>query len=145
MIKVELARVHGDYGFEVKDMYGQSVKIDNSPDHGGDNFGVRPMQLVLMALAGCSGMDVISILKKQRQHITDYKTIVHGEREAGVEPSVWKHVELEFIIYGDVEEGKAQRAVELSINKYCSVAETLRKAGAEIKWTVKVEKAEAVQ
>ena len=88
MIKVELARVHGDYGFEVKDMYGQSVKIDNSPEHGGDNFGVRPMQMLLMALAGCSGMDVISILKKQRQNVTDYKTIVRGEREAGVEPSI---------------------------------------------------------
>ncbi|MBV9962473.1 MAG: OsmC family protein [Parafilimonas sp.] len=140
MIKVELERVHGDYGFEVKDAYGQSVKIDNSPEHGGDGFGVRPMQMLLMSLAGCSGMDVISILKKQRQNVTDYKTIVRGEREADAEPSVWKHVELEFIIYGDVEEGKAQRAVELSINKYCSVAETLRRAGAEIKWSVKVEK-----
>jgi putative redox protein len=140
MITVELNQVHGDYGFEVKDEYGQSVKIDNSPEHGGDNFGVRPMQMVLMALAGCSGMDVISILKKQRQNVTDYKTIVRGEREAGVEPSVWKKVELEFIIYGDVDESKAQRAVELSINKYCSVAETLRRAGADIKWSVKVEK-----
>ncbi len=143
MIKVELTRVHGDYGFEVKDAYGQSVKIDNSPEHGGDHFGVRPMQMLLMSLAGCSGMDVISILKKQRQNVTDYKTIVQGEREHGVEPSVWKYVELEFIIYGDVEEGKAQRAVELSINKYCSVAETLRRAGAEIKWSVKVVKTEA--
>ena len=140
MITVELNRVHGDYGFVAKDEYGQSVKIDNSPEHGGDNFGVRPMQMVLMALAGCSGMDVISILKKQRQSVTDYKTIVRGEREAGVEPSVWKKVELEFIIYGDVDESKAQRAVELSINKYCSVAETLRRAGADIKWSVKVEK-----
>ncbi len=145
MIKVELTRVHGDYGFEVKDAYGQSVKIDNSPEHGGDGFGVRPMQMLLMSLAGCSGMDVISILKKQRQNVTDYKTIVQGEREHGVEPSVWKYVELEFIIYGDVEEGKAQRAVELSINKYCSVAETLRRAGAEIKWSVKVEKPEVAQ
>lgn len=140
MVTIELNRVHGDYGFEVKDAYGQSVKIDNSPEHGGDNFGVRPMQLVLMALAGCSGMDVISILKKQRQNVTDYKTIVHGEREAGVEPSVWKKVEMEFIIYGNVDESKAERAVELSINKYCSVAETLRRAGADIKWSVKVEK-----
>ncbi len=140
MNKVELVRVHGDYGFEVKDAYGHSVKIDNSPDHGGDNFGVRPMQLLLMGLAGCSGMDVISILKKQRQKIIDYKTIVRGEREAGVEPSLWKFIELEFIIYGDVEENKAQRAVELSVNKYCSVAATLMKAGATIKWNVKVEK-----
>ncbi len=145
MIKVELTRVHGDYGFEVKDLSGQSIKIDNSPDHGGDNFGVRPMQLLLMALAGCSGMDVISILKKQRQTITDYKTIVYGEREAGVEPSLWKHIELEFIINGDVDESKAQRAVELSINKYCSVAETLRKAGATIKWSVKINEAEVAQ
>jgi putative redox protein len=140
MVKIELSRVHGDYGFEVKDAHGQSVKIDNSPEHGGDNFGVRPMQMLLMSLAGCSGMDVISILKKQRQNVTDYKTIVQGEREQGVEPSVWKYVELEFIIYGDVEESKAQRAVELSINKYCSVAETLRRAGAEINWSVKVER-----
>ena len=141
MITVELNRVHGDYGFEVKDACGQSVKIDNSPEHGGEGFGVRPMQMLLMGLAGCSGMDVISILKKQRQNVVDYKTIVRGEREANVEPSVWKKVELEFIIYGDVDEAKAQRAVELSINKYCSVAETLRRAGAEIKWSVKVEKA----
>ena len=138
MITVELERVHGDYGFEVKDMFGQSVKIDNSPEHGGDNFGVRPMQLLLMALAGCSGMDVISILKKQRQIVTGYKTIVHSEREAGVVPSLWKFIELEFIITGDVNEDKAKRAVELSVNKYCSVAETLRKAGATIKWNVKV-------
>lgn len=138
MITVELARVHGDYGFEVTDAYGHSVKIDNSPDHGGDNFGVRPMQLLLMGLAGCSGMDVISILKKQKQNVSGYKTIVHGERESGKEPSLWKSIELEFIIYGDVEEGKAQRAIELSINKYCSVAATLMKAGAEIKWSVKI-------
>lgn len=140
MIKVELARVHGDYGFEVTNDSGQLVKIDNSPDHGGDNFGVRPMQLLLMALAGCSGMDVISILKKQKQNIKDYKTIVRGERESGVEPSLWKFIELEFIISGDVDESKAQRAVELSINKYCSVAATLVKAGAKIKWSVKIEK-----
>ena len=140
MNTVELTRVHGDYGFEVKDAYGQSVRIDNSPEHGGDNFGVRPMQLLLMGLAGCSGMDVISILKKQKQTVTDYKTIVHGEREHDKEPSLWKHIELEFIIYGDVDESKAQRAVELSVTKYCSVAATLMKAGAEIKWSVKVEK-----
>ncbi|MFT4152609.1 OsmC family protein [Parafilimonas sp.] len=138
MITVELNRVHGDYGFEVTDESGKTVHIDNSPEHGGDNFGVRPMQMVLMALAGCSGMDVISILKKQRQNVAGYKTIVKGEREPGVEPSVWKKAELEFIIYGDVDEGKAQRAVELSINKYCSVAETLRRAGADITWSVSV-------
>ena len=138
MIKVDLERVHGDFGFAVTDIPGHTVNIDNSPEHGGDNFGVRPMQLLLMALAGCSGMDVISILKKQRQDVTDYKTIVRGEREAGVEPSLWKFIELEFHISGNVDEDKAKRAVELSVNKYCSVATTLMKAGATIKWTVNI-------
>jgi len=140
MIQVELNRVHGDYGFEVTDMHGHAVRIDNSPDHGGDNFGVRPMQILLMGLAGCSGMDIISILKKQRQDVKDYKTIVRGEREAGVEPSLWKYIEMEFIISGDVDESKAQRAAELSVNKYCSVAATLMKAGATLRWTVTINK-----
>jgi putative redox protein len=83
-------------------------------------------------------MDVISILKKQRQDVRDYKTIVRGEREAGVEPSLWKFIELEFHISGNVDEDKAKRAVELSVNKYCSVAATLMKAGATIKWTVNI-------
>jgi len=140
MIQVELNRVHGEYGFEVKDAYGHTVHIDNSPDHGGDNFGVRPMQILLMGLAGCSGMDVISILNKQRQVVKDYKTIVRGVREAGVEPSVWKDIEMEFIITGDVDETKAKRAIELSVNKYCSVAATLMRAGATIRWTVTINK-----
>ena len=140
MIQVELERVHGDFGFKVTDMHGHSVNIDNSPEHGGDNFGVRPMQMLLMGLAGCSGIDVISILKKQRQVVKGYKTIVRGQREAGVEPSLWKFIELEFIITGEVEEEKAKRAVELSVNKYCSVAATLLKAGATIQWTIKINK-----
>ena len=140
MIQVELERVHGDFGFKVTDMHGHSVNIDNSPEHGGDNFGVRPMQMLLMGLAGCSGIDVISILKKQRQVVKGYKTIVRGQREAGVEPSLWKFIELEFIITGEVEEEKAKRAVQLSVNKYCSVAATLLKAGATIQWTIKINK-----
>jgi putative redox protein len=140
MIKVELSRVQGDYGFEVKDAYGHTVKIDNSPEHGGQNFGVRPMQLLLMSLAGCSGFDVISILKKQRQEVKDYKMIVKGERESGVEPSLWKNVFVEFHVYGNVDEDKAKRAAELSMNKYCSVTETLRRAGAHLQWSVFVHK-----
>jgi putative redox protein len=140
MIKVELSRVQGDYGFEVKDAYGHTVKIDNSPEHGGQNFGVRPMQLLLMSLAGCSGLDVISILKKQRQEVKDYKMIVNGERESGVEPSLWKNVFVEFHVYGNVDEDKAKRAAQLSMNKYCSVTETLRRAGAHLQWSVFVHK-----
>ena len=68
--------------------------------------------------------------------------VVNGEREAGKEPSLWEDVDIEFHIYGNVDEDKAVRAAELSINKYCSVAATLAKAGADIKWKVIVHPAE---
>jgi len=97
---------------------------------------VRPMQMLLMGLAGCSAIDVISILKKQRQDVKDYKMIVNGDREAGKEPSLWQDINVEFHLYGNIDEDKAIKAAELSIGKYCSVAATLQKAGAEIKWRV---------
>ncbi len=138
MITIELERVNGDYGFAAKDTLGHTVNIDTSPETGGENFGARPMQLLLMALAGCSGIDVISILKKQRQDVKGYKMVVKGERESGKEPSLWKDIWVEFNIYGNVDVDKANRAAELSMDKYCSVAATLRGAGANIQWTVTV-------
>jgi putative redox protein len=141
MPKIELARVKGDFGFEAKDEQGHVVRMDSSPESGGWDFGVRPMQMLLMGLAGCSAIDVITILKKQRQDVKDYKMVVNGDREAGVEPSLWKEVSIEFHLYGKVDEDKAIKAAELSINKYCSVAATLVKAGAQIKWKVFVHSA----
>ena len=136
MVRIELARVQNDYGFEATDAYGHKVQMDTSPESGGHNFGVRPMQMLLMGVAGCSAIDVISILKKQRQDVKDYKMVVKGEREAGKEPSLWQDIEVEFHIYGEVDEDKAKRAAELSIDKYCSVAATLKQAGTKVKWTV---------
>jgi putative redox protein len=138
MIKIELERKEGDYGFEAKDAFGHSIHIDTSPEGGGSNFGARPMQLLLMGLGGCSGIDIVSILKKQRQKITGFSMKIEGEREAGKEPSLWKTVKIVFELTGEIDPGKAARACELSMNKYCSVAETLRRAGGDLKWEVKV-------
>lgn len=140
MNTIEFMRVQGNYGLEAKDENGNIVHIDNSQDHGGENFGVRPMQLLLMGLGGCSAMDVISILNKQRQEIKAYKMIVKGEREEGKIPTLWKSAIIEFHLYGNIDEQKAQRAVDLSMNKYCSVSETLRRSGTELKWEVFVNK-----
>ena len=140
MITIELSREQLDYGFVATDAYHHTVKMDTSPETGGKNFGVRPMQLMLMALAGCSAIDVISILNKQRQTITDYTMKVHGEREHGKEPSLWKTIAMEFHLWGEIDEVKAQRAADLSVQKYCSVAATLRAAGAVISWKVVVNK-----
>ncbi|HEY5326600.1 MAG TPA: OsmC family protein [Mucilaginibacter sp.] len=136
MSKIELLRVKGDFGFEATDENGHVVKMDSSPESGGWDFGVRPMQMLLMGLAGCSAIDVITILKKQRQKVGDYKMIINGEREKGVEPSLWRDINIEFHLYGNIDEDKAAKAVELSIDKYCSVAATLKKAGATVKWKV---------
>lgn len=136
MATINLTRLHGDFGFEAKDENGHSVRMDSSPESGGENFGVRPMQMLLMGLAGCSGIDVISILKKQRLLVTDFKMKVVGEREKGKEPSLWEDVALEFHIYGEVGQDKAERAVELSVNKYCSVAATLAGSGTKLAYTV---------
>jgi putative redox protein len=83
-------------------------------------------------------VDVVKILQKQRQQITSLKIEVDGEREEGKEPSLWKEVRLRFILDGNVDPAKAFRAAELSMNKYCSVAETLRRAGASIQFVVEV-------
>ena len=136
MPKIELSRVSGDFGFEAKDEYGHIVKMDSNPQSGGLDFGVRPMQMLLMGLGGCSAIDVISILKKQRQEVRDYKMVINGDREPNVEPSLWKDVDIEFHLYGNIDPDKAQKAADLSVNKYCSVAATLVAAGAEIKYKV---------
>ena len=132
MPSIELSRVNGEYGFEAKDENGHIVKMDSSPESGGLNFGVRPMQMLLMGLGGCSAIDVIMILKKQRQTVRDYKMIIKGDREVGKEPSLWKNIVLEFHIFGEVDIDKAKKAIDLSLQKYCSVAATLVGSGTTI-------------
>ena len=138
MINIELNRVQGDFGFEARDANGHMVRMDSSPESGGENFGVRPMQMLLMGLGGCSGIDIVSILKKQRQQIDGFKMHIEGEREPGKEPSLWKTANIIFELTGKIDIEKAKRACELSMDKYCSVAATLKGAGCEIKWEVRV-------
>ena len=138
MIKVEIDRVAGDFGFEARDANGHVVRIDTSPETGGNNFGVRPMQMLLMGLGGCSGIDIVSILKKQRQPIEGFHMTIEGEREQGKEPSLWEDITIIFELSGAIDPAKARRACELSMEKYCSVAETLRKAGCNLKWDMKI-------
>ena len=138
MIRIELERKDGDFGFEAKDANGHIVRLDSSPETGGNNFGVRPMQILLMGLGGCSGIDIISILKKQRQQVDGFNMVIEGEREKGVEPSLWTNVNIIFEIKGQVDMEKAKRACELSMDKYCSIAETLKRAGTKLSWEVKV-------
>lgn len=138
MALITATNTHGDYGLTLIDGTGNNMQIDIPVDHGGTGKGMRPMQTVLAALIGCSSVDVVSILKKQRQEFTSFKMEVDGNREENKEPSLWQNVHLTFLLQGNLDAGKVWRAAELSINKYCSVAETLRKAGALITFNVLV-------
>jgi putative redox protein len=138
MNKIEVERVNDDFGFEAKDTHGHVVKIDTSLETGGKNFGARPMQMLLMALGGCSGIDIVSILKKQRQTVEGFHMEINGEREQGPDATLWKTVHIVFVLKGNIDEDKAKKACALSIEKYCSVAATLRKAGCKITWEARV-------
>ena len=140
MATIEINRAAGDFGFEAKDANGHTIKLDTSDETGGMNFGFRPMQSLLAALGGCSGIDIVSILKKQRLTIEGFSMKIQGQREKGKEPSLWESVHIDFELKGNLAQEKAERACALSINKYCSVAETLRRSGTKITWDVIVNK-----
>ena len=137
-IEVNLKRIKGDFGFEGTDANGHTVRMDTSNETGGVDFGVRPMQMVLMGLGGCSAIDIVMILKKQRQEVKDFSIKIEGEREKGKEPSLWENVKIIFTLTGNIDKEKADRACELSMKKYCSVSETLRRGGTNLTWEVVV-------
>ena len=138
MARITLDRKNGDFGFEAKDAGGHTVRMDSSPETGGVDFGVRPMQMLLMGLGGCSGIDIISILNKQRQKVTGFSMTIDGERETGKEPALWQDVHVVIDLKGEIDPDKAKKACELSMDKYCSVAATLKEAHCHITWEVKV-------
>ena len=138
MIRIELQRTCGNYSFTARDSMGHVLQTDSSKENGGDDNGFRPMQLMLVALGSCSAIDMVSILQKQKQIISNLKIIIEGEREQDVIPSLWKNIQVHFELSGNLNLDKAKRAAELSIEKYCSVAETLRRGGTIISHTLKI-------
>lgn len=107
---------------------GNSVIMDAGPNDGGHDSGFRPMQMLLAAMGGCSAIDLISILRKQREPLEDVTITVTGERQSGVVPALYTEVHAHFKLYGNINPEKAQRAVDLAVDKYCSVAKTLEKS-----------------
>jgi putative redox protein len=138
MIEINLTRVNAEFGFEATDANGHSVTMDTSPETGGFNFGFRPMQLLLVGLGGCSGIDIGTILKKQRQVVEGFSMKIQGERQKGKEITLWESVHIFFELKGNIDPEKAYRACELAMKKYCSVAETLRLSGTAITWEVNI-------
>lgn len=127
MTKIELRRVDSDYQMEARNESGNTILMDGSLKIGGHEAAMRPMEVLLASMGGCSAIDVISILKKKRQPVEDIHIRLEGEREQGVEPSLYRKIHAHFILKGNIDEAAARQAVELSMDKYCSVAKTLEK------------------
>jgi putative redox protein len=138
MVHVEVTRVQDDFGFEGTDDHGHRVAMDSNPESGGHNSGFRPMQMLLVALGSCSGIDIVSILKKQRQSVGEFRISIDGERATGKEATLWTQIRIVFELKGNIDPEKAQRACALSIDKYCSVAATLKAAGCRIQWECRI-------
>lgn len=116
---------------------GHAIVMDSAPSAGGRNTGVRPSELLLIGLGGCSGMDIISILKKKRQDVTGLSISVMGDSAADY-PKKFTDITIEFSVRGrNISEQAVQRAIELSMNKYCSVKATLE-GSAKISYSYRI-------
>ncbi len=116
---------------------GNSIRMDGSESIGGENLAARPMQVVLMALAGCTSIDVLSILRKMKQDVVDYDVEVTAEREEGKVPSLFTNIHIKYLLQGELDNEKVEKAITLSAEKYCSVTKLLEKT-AKITWSFSI-------
>ncbi len=126
-MKITLKRLDDAFHLEAVNEDGCKIETDGAPKIGGSNKGMRPMQLLLAAAGSCSSIDIILILKKQKQNLKDLEVEVTAEREQGKVPSLFSDIHIHFKFFGDVLNAKAKRAVDLSVEKYCSVVKILEK------------------
>ncbi len=124
-MNVKLERV-GPAAFRAVAGSGGELIVDGSPEIGGEGRGMRPMELLLSAIASCSAMDVVHILRKQREPLTELEVHCEAERKDAT-PAPFTKVQLRFVAHGGVNAHKLERAVKLSVEKYCSVVESLNK------------------
>lgn len=125
--KFATARFVGGMAFQARSGSGHEVTMDVSEADGGQNAGFSPMELPLVALLGCTGMDIVPILRKMRQDMTDYEMSAHGTR-AETHPHVFVTIDVEHIVTGNnLAADSVRRAVELSATRYCSVSGMLQR------------------
>ncbi len=131
----------GDAKFVGQSGSGHEIVMDGPPDHGGKNQGPRPMEMLLLGLGACTSFDVMSILQKSRQDVTDCYAEIEAERADAV-PSVFTHIKIHFVVSGNqLKESQVKRAVSLSAEKYCSASIMLEKGGVNIDHSYEIKSA----
>ena len=113
------------------------VPMDSGPDFGGDSSATKPMELLLLGLGGCTGMDIVPLLQKMRQDVTAVELNITAERSEE-HPKVYTKIDMEYVVTGkDLEEEKVKRAIDLSQERYCSVSAMLKKA-CPVSYTIRI-------
>lgn len=126
-MRIKIDKLDGDKHMEASNEEGGKIRMDGSREIGGLNGGISPMQLLLAAAGGCSTIDIINILKKQRQEIKNIHVDVDGDRQKVKTYSEYKTIHMHYVLEGDLDPVKVEKAIELSVRKYCSVSKTLEK------------------
>ena len=125
-IKSARAVWSGGFKFTATSGSGHSIVMDAAAEHGGEDAGARPMEVLLSTLAGCTGMDMITVLRKQRQPVEGLEILVHGQ-QADQHPKKFTHITVEYVVHGNgISPDAVERAIRLSEEQYCSVAATLK-------------------
>lgn len=136
-MKINLERIDKAYHMLATNELGNTVETDGSPSIGGGNKAMSPMQMLVAALGGCSSIDVINLLDKMRQPLDDIKVEINGERVPDQVPSLFTKIHMSYKLYGDIDEKKAEKAVRMSVEKYCSVGKIIEKT-APITWDFEI-------
>lgn len=123
-MEINLIRKSGKFNFEAENESGFTVELDANPAIGGEGKGFRPMEMLLVGLGGCSGIDMVNILTKQKEDLTDIKINIKASR-VNAEPAIFEEINIQFNLTGNLSVQKVERALQMTFDKYCSVSNIL--------------------
>lgn len=124
-MEINLTRKNNKFNFEAENSSGFKVELDANPAIGGDGKGFRPMEMLLVGLGGCSGIDMVNILSKQKEELSDIRIRINATRKEKEVPAIFEVINIHFDLYGSLSAQKAERALDLTFEKYCSVSHIL--------------------
>lgn len=138
-MEINLIRKSGKFNFEAQNDNGFTVELDAKPAIGGEGKGFRPMEMLLIGLGGCSGIDVVNVLTKQKEPLIDVKINIKATRKDEEMPPIFDVIDINFELYGDLSIPKVERALQMTFEKYCSVSNILSRS-ATINFTYAIRK-----
>lgn len=124
-MEINLIRKNKKFNFEAESTSGQKVELDANPAIGGEGKGFRPMEMLLIGLGGCSGIDMVNVLTKQKESLDDIKINIKATRKDEETPAIFDVINIHFDLYGALNIQKVERALALTFEKYCSVSNIL--------------------